>query len=133
MSNKTDATPSLPESAGSEGDWTALRLHWARCEKLDKDYRTPEERALLGELFKPYEALTKLGWQDIIYCPKDGTEFLSISAGSTGVHRCHYDGEWPKGCWWVLEAGDMWPARPILWKPMPPNAPTQPRREEGGR
>lgn len=107
---------------GSQCAWTALRCHWARCEKADKDYRTAEERALLSEMFQRYEALKKLGWEDIIYCPKDGTEFLSISAGSTGVHRCHYDGEWPMGFWWVHEAGDLWPARPILWKPMPPNA-----------
>jgi len=117
--DRTCARPPLAGRSGSEGcAWTDLRAYWAECEKLDKDYRTDEERVLLGEMFTRYEALKKLGWQDIIYCPKDGSEFLSISAGSPGVHRCHYDGEWPKGFWWISEAGDMRPAHPILWKPM---------------
>ena len=77
-----------------------------------------DEAALLS-LFEAYRRLKDMGWRDITYCPKDGTVFESISAGSTGIHRCYYTGEWPKGCWWVMEAGDIWPARPILWRPLP--------------
>lgn len=122
---KMQASAQLAEAAESSGcAWTDLRAHWAASAKNDPDYRTPEERVLLLEMFQRYESLRKAGWQDIIYCPKDGTSFLSISAGSTGVHSCHYEGEWPKGSWWISEAGDMWPAYPILWKPIPgsPNA-----------
>lgn len=100
--------------------WAELKLHWERSAKLDKDYRTQDEKRILGEMFSRYQELVKLGWQDIVYCPKNGTTFLCIDAGSTGVHKCQYLGEWPKGAWWILEAGDMWPSRPILWKPLPP-------------
>jgi hypothetical protein len=50
---------------------------------------------------------------------KDGSRFLAIEAGSTGVYPCYYQGEWPKGSWWAEAHGDLWPARPVLWKPMP--------------
>lgn len=99
--------------------WTDLRYHWERSAREDKDYRTIDERKALEALYQAYDALRKQGWQDIVYCPKDGTTFLSISAGCTGVSPCHYSGEWPTGAWWVHEAGDLWPAHPILWKPMP--------------
>jgi len=71
----------------------------------------------LNRMFAAYQSLKHQGWQDIMYCPKDGTLFWSISAGSTGVHETYYDGVWPMGSWWVNDGGDTWPARPILWKP----------------
>ncbi len=76
---------------------------------------TPEEQAALLKMFEAYQELKRLGWRDAIYCPKDGRMFLSIEAGSTGLHRTNYEGEWPKGTWWIHD-GDMWPARPILFK-----------------
>lgn len=69
-----------------------------------------------NRMFCAVQALKQQGWQDIMYCPKDGTLFWSISAGSTGVHETYYEGVWPKGSWWINDAGDTWPARPILWK-----------------
>lgn len=53
---------------------------------------------------------------DAVYCPKDGTVFDAIEVGSTGIHPCHYDGEWPHGSWWTHEAGDLWPSRPCLFR-----------------
>jgi hypothetical protein len=85
----------------------------ARAAKL------PDEKACLEAMFEAYDRLRELGWRDAIYCPKDGTVFLSISAGSTGIHECYYQGEWPKGSWWSYDAGDIWPAHPILWKAKP--------------
>lgn len=99
--------------------FTELRNHWERCAAEQPDFRSPEESELLEQMHQRHESLRKLGWNDAIYCPKDGTIFLSISAGSTGIHECYYDGEWPTGSWWVQDAGDLWPARPILWKPLP--------------
>ena len=64
--------------------------------------------------------MKRLGWNDAIYCPKDGSLFLVIEPGSTGRHVAHYDGEWPKGTWWVHEAGDLWPSRPCLFKARTP-------------
>lgn len=101
-----------------EDSWTLLRWHWAECAKTDPDYRTPDESRILAEMFDRYEQLRKLGWQDAIYCPKDGSVFLCIEAGSTGVHPCSYTGEWPNGHWFIYSAGDAWPSHPILWKPL---------------
>lgn len=99
--------------------WTQLRKHWEESAKTQRDWRTPDEKAHLNVMGVAYGKLRELGWNDIIYCPKDGSWFLSICAGSTGVFPCCYRGEWPTGGWWVSDAGDEWPARPILWKPMP--------------
>jgi len=74
------------------------------------------ETHVLSTMFEAYQRLKSEGWQDIIYCPKDGTLFWSISAGSTGVHETYYDGIWPKGSWWINDGGDTWPDRLILWK-----------------
>jgi hypothetical protein len=78
-----------------------------------------EEHDALQALFAAHTKLVILGWREIDYCPKDGTLFDSISAGSTGIRPCYYEGEWPNGHWWVLDGGDVWPARPILWRPNP--------------
>lgn len=77
------------------------------------------ERKAIDQMFQAYQTLKRLGWNDAIYCPKDGRRFLSIEPGSTGIHDTHYEGEWPNGTWWVLEANDLWPARPCLWKAKP--------------
>ena len=75
----------------------------------------PDEKAALRTLADAVERLKELGWRDAIYCPKDGSMFDAIEAGSTGIHRCYYAGEWPKGSWWVVD-GDTWPSRPILYR-----------------
>jgi hypothetical protein len=85
----------------------------ARAEKM------PDERAAILQMFEAVQRLKELGWNDAIYCPKDGSEFDAIEAGSTGIHRCHYDGEWPDGRWWVADNGDLWPSRPILFRKTP--------------
>jgi len=76
----------------------------------------PTERDALLIMTEAYHRLHELGWQDAIYCPKDGTIFDSISAGSTGIHECYYDGQWPDGSWWLHDDEDVWPAYPILWR-----------------
>jgi len=74
------------------------------------------EQTAIATMFRGYLALKALGWNDAIYCPKDGTVFEAIEAGSTGIHECHYDGEWPEGIWWIHSAGDLYPSRPILFR-----------------
>lgn len=86
----------------------------------DKEMRArkmPDEKAALVQMFEAFTRLKELGWNEAIYCPKDGSMFSAIEAGSTGTHKCSYTGEWPNGKWWVYD-GDIWPARPILWKPL---------------
>jgi hypothetical protein len=76
----------------------------------------PDERSALLQMHEAFARLKELGWKDAIYCPKDGSLFHAIAAGSTGIHDCLYMGEWPKGSWWIAEAGDLWPSRPILYR-----------------
>lgn len=70
------------------------------------------EVSCLATMHSMYCQLESMGWRDAIYAPKDGSEFLSIEAGSTGTHRTIRDED---GGFWIL-AGDMYPAHPILFK-----------------
>ena len=92
--------------------WKQVEAARERREQL-----MPTEADCLRMLGDLSERLRELGWRDAIYCPKDGTPFDVIEFGSTGIHTCHYDGEWPNGHWWVHAAGDLWPSRPILFRP----------------
>lgn len=76
----------------------------------------PTEESARKLFFDAYRRLKEFGWNDAIYCPKDGSTFDAIEPGSTGVHNCHYEGEWPKGSWWVSADNDVWPSRPALWR-----------------
>lgn len=80
---------------------------------------TPQERLAIQSIARNVECLKQMGWRDICYGPKDGTQFLAIEAGSTGVHVCHHYGEWPHGAWFIESGHDIWPSHPILFKPMP--------------
>jgi hypothetical protein len=76
----------------------------------------PDETSAIEALFEAWLRLKELGWNDAIYCPKDGTTFDVIEAGSTGIHRCYYDGQWPKGIWWIQGDDDLYPSRPVLFR-----------------
>lgn len=86
----------------------------------------PDEQAAIRMMFEARQRLMELGWNDAIYCPKDGSEFDAIEPGSTGIHRCHYRGEWPNGHWHIASDGDLYPSRPVLYRagsatpPQPP-------------
>jgi len=84
--------------------------------KADRVEAMPTEQDALNALQKAYQRLRDLGWRDAIYCPKDRKIFDAIEAGSTGIFKCHYEGEWPKGSWWIHDANDLWPSRPILFR-----------------
>jgi hypothetical protein len=66
---------------------------------------------------KLHQRMRELGWRDAIYCPKDGTEFDAIEFGCGAAGTCHYDGEWPKGSWWMHSEGDLWSSLPVMFKP----------------
>jgi len=86
---------------------------------LPKDKRlvheaSDEERKQIVIMFGAFTELKKLGWRESMYAPQDSSNFLAIEAGSTGIHECtrHKDGHF-----WVYD-GDVWPSKPILWKPL---------------
>ena len=79
----------------------------------------PTEREALLVMFEAYQRLKELGFNESCYCPKDSSIFEAIEAGSTGIGKCRYDGEWPNGRYWMLEAGDLWPSQPILFRSLP--------------
>lgn len=121
----------MPETKENDFTWSDLRAMWDECAKRERDYRDKGEVALLEQMQDGWNGLKACGWREIEYCPKDGSRFLAISAGSTGVCPHYYKGEWPQGSWWAESCGDLWPSRPILWKPMPPNTPAKPPAEGG--
>lgn len=79
----------------------------------------PDEHSAIQMMFDTVLRLKEFGWRDAAYCPKDGREFIVLEAGSTGQHRCRYEGKWPDGTYWILEDGDMCPSRPVLFKELP--------------
>lgn len=86
--------------------------------KAARAERMPDEQSAIKALFDAWLRLKELGWNDPIYCPKDGTHFQVIEVGSTGIHDCSYSGKWPNGFYWVYD-GDVWPADPALFRLYP--------------
>ena len=99
----------------AEGDklWAACK---AREQKRAADM--PTEQDAINAMFEAWQRLKELGWSEAMYCPKDGSPFKAVEAGSTGIFDCTYDGEWPKGHYRVFEGGDVWPSHPVLFKPV---------------
>lgn len=79
----------------------------------------PNQEAALRVLYMAWERLKDFGWNDPIYCPKDGTHFDVIELGSVGVFDCHYSGEWPDGYWMTADANDLYPSSrpPAMYLP----------------
>lgn len=93
-------------------------LHDIDARKAARAAKMPDTEAALRQMFEAWLRLKELGWNQAMYCPKDGSEFAAIEAGSTGVFDCHYSGKWPTGSWWISDGGDLWPSSPILWRPL---------------
>ena len=107
----TDLSPSSSPESG-----TGPLPHANKGEAFGWATIMPTEQDALHVLGQAHQRLEELGWRNAIYCPKDGSVFDAIEAGSTGIHDCIYEGKWPTGGWWVLADGDMWPSRPILYR-----------------
>ena len=107
---------------------------WAATEaaKASRAERMPDEKAALKAMQDAYTRLRELGWREASYCPKDGTHFQAIEAGSTGIHDANYTGEWPSGSWWIYD-GDVWPSRPILFRLYPEDQKKEDERWAAGR
>jgi hypothetical protein len=90
----------------------------ARAARERRRRTMPTTAAALQVMTQAYERLEELGWRAAMYCPKDRSPFQAIEAGSTGVHDCHYEGKWPNGSYWISADYDLWPANPILFRPI---------------
>ena len=104
-----------PLTRGEADTWIEK---WDADEKLRNELM-PDEKTAIEMLFNAHRRLKDFGWNDACYCPKDGSEFLALEAGSTGQHVCVYRGEWPKGNYWIQdpELGPS-PSNPVLYKPI---------------
>jgi hypothetical protein len=100
--------------------------------KAKREADMPDEQSAIKAMFEAWQRLKELGWREASYCPKDGTHFQAIESGSTGIHDCNYQGEWASGSWWVYD-GDVWPARPCLFKLYPEDQVKEDARREEAR
>lgn len=81
----------------------------------------PDEQAAIRQMFNAWYRLKELGWNDIAYCPKDGSRFRVIENGSTGIFDCTYNGTWPDGYWTTFDEHDSYPSSisPALYRLYP--------------
>lgn len=95
---------------------------WASCE-ADRERRAsdmPDEKAALKVLFDAWLRLKEMGWREAMYCPKDGSPFQIIEAGSTGIFDAFYRGKWPDGYIISHDEHDSYVNRPggvLLFRP----------------
>ncbi len=97
-----------------------------KCDEEDARRKElmPDESTAIRMMFDAWLRLKQLGWKEAIYCPKDGSVFDAIEPGSTGIHHCNYQGEWPNGSWWTHSEDDVFPSHPVLFKvPQEPKTP----------
>jgi len=88
-----------------ESLWNEVKRRDA--ERID---RIPDEKSAIKAMFDAWLRLKEFGWNDIMYCPKDGTKFRVIENGSTGIFDCIYEGEWPDGHWTMFDGRDSYPS-----------------------
>lgn len=93
---------------------------WEACEKRERlrAESMPDERTALRAMVEAYQRLQELGFKPAEFCPKDGTIFEVVEAGSTGIHPCHYEGEWPSGRYFIHGYHDLYISRPVLFRPL---------------
>lgn len=84
--------------------------------KARRAEQMPDEQSAIQAMFGAWLRLKELGWREAQYCPKDGQLFDVIEPGSTGIHRCRYEGQWPTGSWWIVGDDDWYPSRPVLFR-----------------
>lgn len=100
--------------AEGEALWEA-----AKAAEAKREVDMPDEKAAIRAMMDAWLRLKQLGWREAMYCPKDGSMFKVIEAGSTGIFDCAYRGEWASGHFDVYDGGDIWPSHPILFKLLP--------------
>ena len=116
--DETTGFPKLRHEPLTRAEGEAL---WerAKAREAKRAADMPDEQSAINAMHDAWLRLKELGWREAMYCPKDGATFNVIEPGSTGIFDCHYQGEWPKGSYWVADAHDLWPANPVLFKLLP--------------
>ena len=76
----------------------------------------PTEESAMKAMYQAYQRLKELGWKDSMYCPKYGERSMYLVCGCTQTAPGAYHGEWPTGCWFLEDAGDLWPSMPVLFR-----------------
>ena len=96
---------------------------WKRADaaKAKRAADMPTEDDAVRALWSAYQRLCELGWRPARYCGHDGKDHRVVEAGSAGIHVGHRMEGGPD-CWWIADAGDLWPSHPILAKPIEPSA-----------
>lgn len=79
--------------------------------------RVPTEEDAFRLSHDCFERLKELGWREIQYCPKDGTEFDAYCFGDLVSFDCTYEGQWPDGMWVQHDEDDSIVCYPSLWRP----------------
>jgi len=101
-----------------EEDHYEKLIKWLDLSRQKRAERLPDTRSCLSSMLDARERLIELGWREMSGFPTDGaTSFWIVEVGSTGVHDAVYLGEYPNGYFFVQAGGDLWPTKPILWKP----------------
>lgn len=115
----TTGFPVMRHEPLTRAEADALDASWDRAQKLRAE-TMPTEKDAINAMWEARERLRELGWREAVYCPKDGTAFQIIEAGSTGIFDAFYQGEWPDGYIISHDGGDAYvsrPGGPILFKP----------------
>lgn len=82
----------------------------------------PTEADALRAISQAFQRLADLGWKDQCYAPLH-TPLLVIEPGCcTIVERGERWEDGTNGSWWVFDAGDLYPSRPAVFKPLPASA-----------
>ncbi len=97
-------------------DMPNFRAMWAEADKTELPLRKAMATAEMEIITALTNELRRHGWAEAIYCPKDHSIFWGWDPLCAAPYECYYEGEWPKGSWFAAVHGDIWPARPVLWK-----------------
>lgn len=88
------------------------------AEKARRAEKMPDEAAALAQLHEAWTRLKELGFRESQYAPRDGKTAQVIEVGSTGIHEGYRDEKSDSPLFWLYDNGDLWPSRPILYRPL---------------
>jgi hypothetical protein len=89
--------------------------------KADLAARLPTEEDCLRAMCDAKQRLRDLGWSDATYAPQ-GEELDIAEFGCSAVLKARRDDQ---RRFWVLEAGDIWPSSPVMYR-RPPRTEAEP-------